>query len=136
MKEISIEADVRNLSTLLSFIADELDNAECTKKGQMRIAIAAEELFVNIASYAYKDRKGTCTVRVDACKEEAKAILTFIDEGEAYNLLEKQNPDVTLSAEDRPIGGLGIYIVKKSMDEVSYKREEGRNIVTIVYSWE
>lgn len=136
MKEIILEAKVEKLGELLSCIDKELGDAGCTMKAQMQIDIAVEEIFVNIAHYAYESGDGKAVIQIETDKSAAKAMFTFIDEGKPYNPLEKEDPDVTLPAEERPIGGLGIYIVKKTMDEVTYKFEDGKNILKIVSSWQ
>ena len=135
MKEITLDAKVDNLNTVLAFIDEELEKADCTMKAQMAIDVAVEEIFVNIASYAYGEGEGEATIRLEVDSADSKATITFIDSGTPYNPLEKPDPDVTLSAAEREIGGLGIFIVKKSMDEVIYKHEDGKNIFTIVSSW-
>ncbi len=135
MKEITLEAKVDNLNTVLAAVDEELEQADCTMKAQMAIDVAVEEIFVNIASYAYGDSTGNTTINIDVDGASSKATITFIDSGTPYNPLEKPDPDVTLSAEERQIGGLGIFIVKKSMDDVSYKYEDGKNMLTIVSSW-
>ncbi|WP_026527415.1 ATP-binding protein [Butyrivibrio sp. VCD2006] len=135
MKEITLEAKVDNLNNVMVFIDEELESAGCTMKAQMQIDVAVEELFVNIASYAYGDGTGNATIIADVDGAASKATITFIDEGVPYDPLAKDDPDVTLSAAERQIGGLGIFIVKKSMDDVIYKYEDGKNILTIVSSW-
>lgn len=136
MKEITFEAKVENLNDLLSFIDQELEDAGCTMKAQMAIDLAAEEIFVNIANYAYGSEEGNAVIRLETDKDASRVEITFIDEGMPYNPLEKEDPDVTLSAEERQIGGLGVYIVKKSMDEVTYRFEDGKNMLKIVSSWQ
>ena len=92
--------------------------------------VAVEELFVNIASYAYVDKTGIADITIELLPGQVVQI-TFRDSGIPYNPLEKPDPDITKPAEEREIGGLGIYIVKKSMDEVLYRYEDGQNILTI-----
>ena len=135
MKEIVLDAKVDNLPQLLSFVDEELEKAECSMKGQMQIDVAVEEIFVNVASYAYVDREGTCKIEVDADPEKKHVTITFTDEGIPYNPLAKEDPDVTLSAEEREIGGLGIFIVKKSMETTAYERKDDKNIFSMGYSW-
>lgn len=133
MNEITVKALVDNLGTVTNFVDDFLDSHDCPMKVQMQIDIAIDEIFSNICHYAYGDSAGEATVRVDLEDASArKAIaLTFIDEGVPYNPLEKEDPDTTLSAEDRKIGGLGIYMVKKNMDEMEYEYSEGKNILSM-----
>ena len=130
MNEITVKALVDNLGTVTDFVDDFLDSCDCPMKVQMQIDIAIDEIFSNICHYAYGDSVGEATIRVEF--EDAEAIaLTFIDNGVPYNPLEKEDPDTTLSAEDRKIGGLGIYMVKKNMDEMEYEYSEGKNILSM-----
>ena len=100
-------------------------------KAQMQIAVAIDELFGNIAHYAYNPDVGPATVRVEVIKSPLAVVITFIDNGVQYDPLARQEPDTTLSAEEREIGGLGIYMVKKSMDEITYSYKDGQNILQI-----
>ena len=97
----------------------------------LQIDIAIDELFGNIAHYAYNPDIGPATVRVEVKENPLAVIVTFIDHGVQYDPLATEDPDTTLSAEERKIGGLGIYIVKKSMDEITYEYKDGQNILTI-----
>ena len=97
----------------------------------MQVDIAIDELFGNIAHYAYNPEVGAATVRVEVMEEPLSVVITFIDNGVPYDPLEKSDPDITLSAEERDIGGLGIYMVKKSMDDISYEYKNGQNILRI-----
>ena len=97
----------------------------------MQIDVAVDELFGNIAHYAYGTGTGPVTVRVETLTEPPGARITFIDQGVPYDPLAKEDPDVTLSAKERKIGGLGIFLVKKSMDDVAYEYKDGQNILRI-----
>lgn len=130
MKELKIDAKTENLDEVLAFMDAELEACDCPMKAQMALDIAVEEIFVNIAHYAYgEEGAGSAVLQFDISPEQA--VVTFVDEGMPYDPLAKEDPDITLSAEDRPIGGLGIFMVKKSMDDVKYKNEDGKNILTI-----
>ncbi|MCR4951527.1 MAG: anti-sigma factor antagonist [Solobacterium sp.] len=129
--ELEIEADEKNLPEVLSFIETHLEEAGCGMKEKMQINVAAEEIFVNIAQYAYAPDKGRAVVRVEVTKDPVTVTLTFIDHGTPYDPLAKDDPDVTLSAEERQIGGLGIFIAKQTMDEVKYEYKEGKNILKL-----
>ena len=131
MKELIIEAVNTNLDEVLAFVDEQLEEANCSSKIQTTIEIAVEELFVNIANYAYSPEIGTAVVQVSVNKEPLSVEITFIDNGKPYDPLAKPDPDVTLSAEERQIGGLGIFMVKKSMDDIQYEYKDGRNILTI-----
>lgn len=128
MKELVIEARTENLDEVLAFVDGELEKHDCNMKVQMQIDIAVEEIFVNIAHYAYDPAVGKATIRVEVTDNTVS--LTFVDNGIPYDPLAKEDPDVTLSAEERQIGGLGIFMVKKSMDDISYEYKDGQNILT------
>ena len=131
MKELTIDATVENIVTVTSFVEAELEALDCPMKAQMQIAVAIDELFGNIAHYAYNPDVGPATVRVEVMKSPLAVVITFIDNGVQYDPLARQEPDTTLSAEEREIGGLGIYMVKKSMDEITYSYKDGQNILQI-----
>lgn len=135
MTELVVDAKTENLEQVLDFVNGRLEEADCPMKVQVQMDIAVEEIFVNIAHYAYQGTVGKAAVHVRIQKEPAVVEIIFKDEGTPYNPLEKKDPDVTLSAEDRQIGGLGIYMVKKSMDDVSYDYKDGQNIFRIQKSW-
>ncbi len=132
MKELKIDALVENLDDVLLFIDTELEGMDCPMKAQMQIDVAVEELFVNVASYAYAPGTGDVTITIEGLSDPKRVSITLIDEGMEYDPLKKEDPDITLSAEERQIGGLGIYMVKKSMDEMRYQRKDGKNILEIV----
>ena len=132
MKELDIEAVVDNLDTVTAFIDEELEAAECPTKIQMQIGLAVEEIFVNIANYAYDPETGPATVRVEVNPDHSVVSITFIDHGVPYDPLAKEDPDITQSAEERAVGGLGIFLVKKTMDDIRYEYVNGSNILTIV----
>lgn len=129
MKELSIAATVENLDEVLDFVKEELELAGCEQKLQMQIAIAVEEVFVNIAHYAYQPEIGPAVIRVSST--ESEITIEFEDKGTPYNPLLRDDPDITQSLEDRKIGGLGIYMVKKIMDSIEYQHIDNKNILTI-----
>ena len=129
--ELEIEAVTENLPEVQSFVDRQLEKVDCPPKAQMQIDIAVEEIFVNIANYAYNPNKGKATVRVEVSEEPIAVSITFIDMGIPYDPLAKEDPDVTLSAVDRQIGGLGIFMTKKTMDDVIYEYKDGQNILTL-----
>ncbi|MBR4767750.1 MAG: ATP-binding protein [Lachnospiraceae bacterium] len=132
MSEITLDATVENLDEVLSFVGDHLDGVLCPPKIRMQIDLAVEELFVNIAHYAYRPETGSATIRVERKESPLRIEVTFMDRGVPYDPLKKADPDVSLSAAERQIGGLGIYMVKQSMDDVRYEYRDGQNILTIV----
>lgn len=132
IKEIKLDATVENITKVTEFVDAQLEECGCPMKAQMQIDIAIDELFGNIAHYAYNPEVGPATVQVEVRREpEIEVIITFIDNGIPYDPLAKEDPDVTLSAEERGIGGLGIYMVKKSMDEIVYEYKDGQNILKV-----
>jgi len=131
MKELTIEAKVENLPDVLAFVDEQLEAHNCPMREQMQLDVAVEELFVNIASYAYNPEVGPATILVQTEGDPLSVIITFVDHGVPYDPLAKEDPDITLSADERQIGGLGIFMVKKSMDEVVYRYEDGKNILSI-----
>ena len=127
MKEMTIPATVENIEKVTEFVNSQLEDIDCPLKAQMQIDIAIDELFGNIAHYAYNPETGPATVRI----EVTEAPITFIDYGVPYDPLKKDDPDIILSADDREIGGLGIFMVKKTMDEIAYEYKDGQNILRI-----
>lgn len=131
MKKITLEATLENIEKVISFVYEQLEVFNCSKKAQMQIAIAIDELLSNIAHYAYEQNNGTVTVCIEVEEDPLAVIITFIDNGIPFDPLAKVDPDVKLSVDEREIGGLGIYIVKKSMDEITYEYQNGQNILKI-----
>ena len=129
--ELTVDATLENLTPVTAFLEEHLEEAECPLKAQMQICVAAEEIYVNIAHYAYGPETGTATIRLELPEDLSSMTLTFIDRGVPFDPLAKPDPDVTLSAEEREIGGLGIYMTKKSMDDVRYVYRDGQNILTL-----
>ena len=131
MKELTITATVENIETVTDFVNEQLEALDCPMKAQMQIDIAIDEIFGNIAHYAYNPEVGDATVRVEVTEDPIAVVITFIDKGVPYDPLAKTDPDTTLSAEEREIGGLGIFMVKKTMDDITYEYKDGQNILTI-----
>ena len=131
MKELTIDAAVENIAEVTAFVDSELEALDCPVKVQMQIDIAIAELFGNIAHYAYHPEVRPATVRVEVLENPLSVVITFIDNGVPYDPLKTKEPDITLSAEERMIGGLGIYMVKKTMDDIAYEYREGQNILRI-----
>lgn len=131
MKEITVQATAENTPAVLAFADEQLRALGCPGKARMQINVAVDELFSNIVRYAYCADAGPATLRVEKTAEPASVTLTFIDRGAPYNPLQSLDPDVTQSAEKRKIGGLGIFIVKRTMDALSYEYKDGKNILRI-----
>ena len=131
MKELTIAATVESIETVTDFVNEQLEAYDCPMKILMQINIAIDELFSNIAHYAYNPETGDATVRVEVIEDPMAVIITFIDNGVPYDPLTNADPDTTLSAEERQLGGLGIYMVKKTMDDITYEYKDGKNILSI-----
>ena len=129
--KMTVDATVDNLSKVLAFIDEQLEANNCPMRVMLEIDVAAEEIFVNVASYAYTSGVGSVAIEVNFEDHPKAVAIRFIDSGIPYNPLEKEDPDVTLPAEKRGIGGLGVFMVKKSMDEVTYEYKDGKNHLTI-----
>lgn len=130
MAEKRFEALGKNLEPVMGFLEENLESLDCPFKEEQQICIAVEELFVNIVSYAYPETAGPADLEIRELPDRVIEII-LRDGGVPFNPLELEDPDVTLKAEERKIGGLGIYMVKKSMDEVTYHYENGQNILTL-----
>ena len=129
MKKMDIEATLENLAKVMEFVDEQLEETGCNMRIQTQIDVSVEELFVNIVNYAYGDKIGDAQVMMDI--KDGTAEITFIDTGVPFDPLAKEDPDITLPADERKIGGLGIYMVKKNMDDVKYEYRSGQNITTI-----
>ena len=129
--EIVVQATTENLQEVIAFVDDYLEKWGCPMSVISQIELAVEEIFVNIAHYAYKDKEGggTATITIRHLGKDVE--IMFTDSGTPYNPLEHDDPDITLSADERDIGGLGIYIVKQSMNSVSYEYIDDNNVLRI-----
>ena len=131
-KTITMEASLSNLERALAFVDETLEQMDCPMKQQMQVDLALEEAFVNVANYAYGGEPGPVSLSVLAEGETGELTITLMDRGTPFDPLGREEPDLSLPAEEREIGGLGIFMVKKSMDEVRYAYEDGQNILTMV----
>lgn len=125
------EASFDDISRITEFVENELIKNDCPQKTIIQINIAIDEIYSNIVKYAYKNGKGPTEVRVIIQDNPKKVFIRFADSGIPYNPIIAKDPDTTLSADEREVGGLGIYMVKKTMDGLKYKYEDGQNILTI-----
>ena len=131
MKEITLDATASNIAVVTDFVNAELEVLGCPSKARMQLDVAIDEVFGNISRYAYGSAVGRATVRLGFDEVEREVTLTFVDSGSEFNPCEAPEPDITLMLEERPIGGLGLFMVKKMMDGMAYRREDGRNILTL-----
>jgi anti-sigma regulatory factor (Ser/Thr protein kinase) len=123
---------VEALSDVLGFVEETLEQYECPMKVQMSVCVAIEEVFVNVAHYAYGEGEGNADLRISYEEDTRTFTFCMADKGVPFDPLQKPDPDITLSAEERQIGGLGIFITKKTMDAVAYAYENGENVLTMV----
>ena len=131
MKELSIDATVENIAPVTDFVNGELAALNCPGRIQRQIDVAIDELFGNIAQYAYDPAVGPATVRVEVTEEPLAVVITFIDHGVPYDPLAQADPDVHAPLEERQAGGLGVFLVKQTMDDVTYEYKDGQNILKI-----
>lgn len=115
------------------FIEGELERLECPMREMMQISVAVEEIFINIASYAYPNEDGSAKITFETTDNGIE--ITFTDDGLPFNPLEMKDPNVVEKAEDDSIGGLGIFMVKKTMDNVRYEHVDGSNVLRICKTW-
>jgi len=134
MRSAKIPASMEHLSRVMSLTGRFLKEAGCGEEDRRLIEISVEEIFTNIASYAYKKGEGMVWMEWDV-RETGKGIkeveIRFLDEGAPYDPFASKDPDLTLPIEERPVGGLGVYMVKQFMDEASHCYEKGRNLTAI-----
>lgn len=131
MNQLDIHAEKENLPKVLAFIDAELEKLNCAARIITQIDVAAEEIFVNISSYAYDTQVGSATIKVEVTDKPVSVVISFIDNGIPYDPLAKPDPDRKMPPSVRKKGGLGIFMVKKSMDDVAYEYKDGQNILTI-----
>ena len=131
MSTLTLEAKINNIPVLTDFIDQQLEALDCPMKPQMQIDVAIDEIFTNISSYAYGESGGMATVSVDFDDATRTVTISFEDSGMPFDPLMQEEPDITLPAEQRQIGGLGIFLVKKTMDDMRYQRQGDKNVLTI-----
>ena len=136
MESITVEAKNENLEKITDMIDTILDKIDCPVKVKLQINVAVDEIFSNISSYAYKQNVGNATVEIETFDNPKSVEITFKDNGVEYNPLLKGEPNVKANLEERDVGGLGVFIVKKSMDDVKYEYSNGMNIFTMRKKYE
>ena len=131
MKSLTVPAKSEYVEEINAFVDAELEACDCPMLTQAEIELAIEEIFVNIASYAYHPAEGEAEVRCEILRDPLRVELQFLDSGKPYDPLAKEDADTSVEALEEREGGLGILLVKKTMDDVSYVYENGKNILTI-----
>ena len=132
MANKTFPAKTEALNDVLGFVEETLEGFGCPMKIQLAICVAIEEVFVNVAHYAYPKSTGDMTLYIGFDAESRTITFRMTDKGVPFDPLKKPDPDISLSAEEREIGGLGIFIAKKTMDSLHYAYENGENILTMI----
>ena len=131
VSEYHTTASLENLEGISAFAGEILDSLSCPPKARNQIRVAIDEIFSNISNYAYDGADGPVTVSIEEKQDPRSVILRFIDAGKPFDPLSAPEPDLSLPIEDRPVGGLGIFLVRKTMDDVTYEYRDGKNILSI-----
>ena len=131
MKSITIPAEAKNLDAVVAFVFDELRPFNCSQKILLQVRLAIEEIFINIVSYAYHPETGLADIRCEVLQEPLRVVIQFLDGGIPFDPLAKEDADLSPEALEEREGGLGIFLVKQTMDEVRYSHENGKNVLTI-----
>ena len=131
MTTTTFPATTQALNEVIAFLEQTLEGYNCPLKTQMALCVAIEEVFVNVANYAYLNGNGDVDFAISFDNATRVATFRMTDTGVPFDPLQKDDPDTTLSAEDREIGGLGIFITKKTMDNITYAYENGENVLTM-----
>jgi len=132
MKSLTVPAETDRLEEVTGFVIRELEGYDCPAKAQFELELAIEEIFVNIASYAYKPENGDAEIRCEVLRDPLRIMIQFLDGGRPYDPLAREDADTSRDALMAREGGLGILLIKKTMDDVQYAYENGKNILTIL----
>ena len=130
MRELTTEAVTENLQSVMDFVNDSLSDKGCSAKTLYQMELVLEEIFINIASYAYEGDERPVVLSIDFEEEPLAAVVTFKDKGAPYNPLSRNDPNLALKLENREIGGLGIFLVKKNVDAIWYEHVNGENVLS------
>ena len=134
MKEIKVDATTENLATVFNFLQDAFNNLEIPPKVKRQIKLCVEEIYMNISNYAYNPDIGPAKISFDfvnSKSDETRIVISLSDKGKPYDPLKHEDPDMNVELDDAPIGGLGIYLVKTTMDKVEYEQKDGQNVLTM-----
>ncbi len=131
MDSMTVAAKTENLDAVVDFVEEELAPFECPMRTLLQLRLAIEEIFVNIASYAYAPVEGEAEVRCEVLEDPLRVVIQFLDSGQPFDPLAREDADTSEDALMSREGGLGILLVKNTMDDVQYSYENGKNILTI-----
>ena len=132
MDSLTVQAEIAELDKVNDFVLGKLERFDCDKNTLLQIRLAVEEIFVNIVSYAYAPQKGTAEIRCEILADPLRVVLQFLDSGKPFDPLAKEDADISKDGLLGRKGGLGIFLVKETMDNVAYTYEGGKNILTIL----
>jgi len=132
MKSLTVPAEAGRLDEVTDFVNEALASYDCPTEVRREIELSIEEIFVNIASYAYHPVYGEAEIRCEVLRDPLRVVIQFLDGGRPYDPLAKEDADTSVEALEAREGGLGILLVKKTMDDVQYAYENGKNILTIL----
>ena len=131
VQKITLPAVVDSIEKVTEFVNDRLQKSNIPQKIQTQIDVVIDELMSNVTKFAYRDGKnGDISVEMEVNEEEIA--MTFRDSGVPFNPLEQADPDVNAPLEQRKIGGLGLFLVRKTMDKLNYVYENGQNVLTVI----
>lgn len=131
MNKITVPAKIENLQKVLNFVIEQLDSVKYNIKARLQLELSIEEVYVNIANYAYESEDGEVVICCNINKNPLQITLQFIDCGTPYNPLKNRDPDISLKIKEKKVGGLGILLIKKNVDNIAYEYKDGKNILTI-----
>ena len=131
MNKLTVPAKIENLQKVMDFLDDHLNSVDYVLKARLQLELSIEEVYVNIVNYAYGSEEGEIIICCNVSQSPLKVTMQFIDYGKPYNPLENEAPDILLNAEEKEIGGLGIFLIRNNVDDISYKYLDGKNILTI-----
>ena len=131
MDRMTTAAKTENLDAVVGFVEKQLEPFGCPMRTLLQLRLAVEEIFVNIASYAYAPGEGEAEVRCEVLEDPRRVVIRFLDGGKPFDPLAREEADTTEEGLMSREGGLGILLIKKSVDEVRYAYEDGKNVLTI-----
>ncbi len=131
MNKLTVPAKIENLQKVMNFLSDQLDSVDYVMKSRLQLELSIEEAYVNIVNYAYKSEEGKVVICCDIDEHPLQVTMQFIDCGIPYNPLKNEDPDISLNVEEKEVGGLGIFLIKKNVDHIEYEHKDGKNILTI-----
>ena len=131
MESMTIKAKTEALDTVTDFVEEKLASYECPMRTMLQLRLAIEEIFVNIASYAYSPQEGDAEIRCEVLEDPLRVVIQFLDSGKPFDPLAREDADTSEEGLMSREGGLGILLVKNTMDDVQYSYADGKNILTI-----